>query len=64
MCSEWTARKWARRTGGFRNWVTLGLQPTKRHENPRQPHNAAWSGEIELTSGVVEADHLFDPERE
>jgi hypothetical protein len=26
-------------------------------------HNVSGSGEIELTSGAVEAEQLFDPER-
>src|SRR5262245_58333493 len=49
----------------FRNWVRLGFQPEKRNENrPAVGRMAApASGEIELTSGVIEAEQLSDPER-
>jgi hypothetical protein len=49
----------------FRNWLGLGFQPEKRDENQRAigRMNAARSGEIESTSGAVEAEQLSDPER-
>jgi hypothetical protein len=48
----------------FRNWVSLGFQPAKRHENPSSGTMATgWSGEIDLTSGAVEAEQLSGPER-
>ncbi len=48
----------------FRNWVTLGFQPAKRNENLSSRHNGgSVSGEIDLTSGAIEAEQLSGPER-
>jgi hypothetical protein len=54
---------WLAALDDFRNWVSLGFQPAKRNENPRGRIAAAWSGEIELTSGTIEAEQLSGPER-
>jgi hypothetical protein len=48
----------------FRNWITLGFQPAKRNENLSSRHNGgSVSGEIDLTSGAIEAEQLSGPER-
>jgi hypothetical protein len=42
--------------------VDVGLGPVKDDENRREPQ-CGGGGEIELTSGAVEAEQLCDPER-
>jgi hypothetical protein len=48
----------------FRNWLALGLQPAKAHENrPRVRMAPAGAARSNRASGAVEAEQLFDPER-
>jgi hypothetical protein len=55
---------WLAALNDFRNWVTLGFQPAKRNENLSSRHNGgSVSGEIDLTSGAIEAEQLSGPER-
>jgi hypothetical protein len=55
---------WLAALDDFCNWVNLGFQPAKPNENPHSgTMAAAWSGEIEPTSGAIEAEQLSGPER-
>jgi len=48
-------------SGRFSATVQVGLRPPKHDEN-RSGHNSrGGDGEIELTSGAIEAEQLFDP---
>jgi hypothetical protein len=48
----------------FRNWLALGLQPAKGHENQVPVRMApAGAARSNRASGAVEAEQLFDPER-
>jgi hypothetical protein len=48
----------------FRNWLSLGLQPAKAHENQSRVRMApARAARSNRASGAVEAEQLFDPER-
>ena len=56
-------RKLARRTGRFPQLFEQAFGPPKHNENQRVHNSRGGNGEIELTSGVREAEQLFDPER-
>jgi hypothetical protein len=50
-------------SGRFSATVPVGLRPPKHNENRRGHNSRGGSGEIELTSGAIEAEQLFGPER-
>jgi hypothetical protein len=55
---------WLGAVDEFRNWLTLGLQPAKAHENRVQARMAsAGAARSNRASGAIEAEQLFDPER-
>jgi hypothetical protein len=57
-------RSWLTSLDNFRNWLALGLQPAKVHENrPRVRMASAGAARSNRASGAVEAEQLFDPER-
>jgi hypothetical protein len=57
-------RSWLAALDNFRNWLALGLQPAKAHENrPRVRMAPAGAARSNRASGAVEAEQLFDPER-
>jgi hypothetical protein len=57
-------KKWLTSLDNFRNWLALGLQPAKAHENqPRVRMAPAGAARSNRASGAVEAEQLFDPER-
>jgi hypothetical protein len=56
--------RWLAALDEFRNWLALGLQPAKAHENrPRVRMAPAGAARSNRASGAVEAEQLFDPER-
>lgn len=56
--------KWLGVRDDFRNWLALGLQAAKAHENrPRVRMAPAGAARSNRASGAVEAEQLFDPER-
>jgi hypothetical protein len=60
ICSE----IWLAALDDFRNWLALGLQPAKAHENrPWVRMAPAGAARSNRASGAVEAEQLFDPER-
>jgi hypothetical protein len=55
---------WLAALDDFRNWLALGLQPAKAHENRSRVRMApAGAARSNRASGAVEAEQLFDPER-